>query len=85
MGEANGGELPGQGAVHHLAVRQLHREAPRQHQPEWDQHPGREYCGQRWNKGGVQCIQKVMLKRIQTQDCKIFFSSWAKTFSNSKI
>merc|ERR1719266_155261 len=33
------------------------------HQPERDQHPGREYCGQRWNKGGVQCIQKLGKKK----------------------
>ena len=54
-------QVPGQGTVHHLAVRQLHRQAPRFHQPQRDQHPGREHCRQWRHKGGVQCVPKVPL------------------------
>ena len=61
VGEDDRGELLGQGPVHHLAVRQLHRKAPCLHQPERDQHPGRKHCWQWWHKGGVQCLPEVWI------------------------
>lgn len=35
-------QVPGQGPVHHLAVRELHRQV-RQQEAQWGQHPGREH------------------------------------------
>merc|ERR1712079_102652 len=46
------GQVPGEVPVHHLAVRELHRQGGQQ-DSQRSQHPGREHCRQRRDQGSL--------------------------------
>merc|ERR1712079_392462 len=52
------GQVPGEVPVHHLAVRELHRQGSQQ-DSQRGQHPGREHCRQRRDQGSLPSLLQL--------------------------